>query len=199
MRAQVLGLMMMAGAAQAEVPLAGVIATLPKAMQDDLLQAPELFEQRYSNIVANFGGAEGIDPAGIELYIAVTRAEARAKATARFLAADLDADGSIARSEVEQLGQTLSARQRGSLRKAFGAADTDADDRLSVAELRVAAENAAQRATSAMDAAALRSLPLLDLNKDGVTSILEVRQVALAAASAARATEAQALLRQKQI
>jgi len=181
-----------AGAGQAQqvsppddAQIARLIRTLPQAVQDSLIEAPERFAENAAGVIGGYGGPDGIDPAGIDLYIDVTRAAARSRTTARLMEADLDNDSAIRRTEVEALGQTLSAFQRGQLRRLFDRADKDRDSTVPAAELRAQADADAPKVISQNRELALRSLPLLDVNQDGLVSLAEVARVAAVARATA--------------
>ena len=162
-----------------------LIQTLPQPVEDSLIGAPERFVENAADVIGGYGGPDGIDPAGIDLFIGVTRAAARSRTTARLLAADLDNDSAIPRIEIEALGQTLSAFQRGQLRRLFDGADANRDSTVTAAELRTRADADARKAISQNRELALRSLPLLDLDRDGLVSLAEVARVAAVARAAA--------------
>jgi len=181
-----------AGAGQAQqvsppddAQIVRLIQTLPQPVQDSLIEAPERFVDNAADVIGGYGGPDGIDPAGIDLFIDVTRAAARSRITARLMAADLDNDSAIRRIEMEALGQTLSAFQRGQLRRLFDRSDTDRDSTVPAAELRAQADADARKVISQNRELALRSLPLLDINQDGLVSLAEVARVAAVARATA--------------
>ena len=168
-----------------DLQIARLIRMLPQPVQDTLLTAPDRFVENAAGVISGFGGPDGIDPAGIDLFIDVTRAASRSRTTARLMEADLDNDGAIRRSEMEALGQTLSAFQRGQLRRLFDRADADHDSAVLAAELRVRADLDAQKVISRNRELALRSLPLLDVDQNGLVSLAEVTRVAAVARATA--------------
>jgi len=181
-----------AGAGQAQqvsspddAQIVRLIRTLPQAVQDSLIEAPERFVENAADVIGGYGGPDGIDPAGIDLFIDVTRAAARSRTTARLMEADLDNDSTIRRTELEALGQTLSAFQRGQLRRLFDRADANRDSTVPAAELRAEADVGARKVISQNRELALRSLPLLDVDQDGLVSLAEVARVAAVARATA--------------
>jgi hypothetical protein len=162
-----------------------LIQMLPQSVQDSLLEAPERFVENAAGVISGFGGPDGIDLAGIDLFIDTTRAASRARTTARLMEADLDNDTAIRRAEMEALGQTLSAFQRGQLRRLFDRADADHDSLVPATELRAQAAAEAQKVISRNRELALRSLPLLDLDQNGLVSMAEVMRVAAVALATA--------------
>lgn len=174
-----------------------LIQELPQQVRENLVARPERFGTGMARVIGDFGSAAGIDRAGIALFIGVTRAKARSTATASLMDADLDDDGVIRRSEVEGLGQTVSAARRGQMRRQFDRADADRDQQVTAAELRADAAAAANTAIDGAQELALRSLPLLDLDKDGLVSVAEVLQVAAVAQAAAATMAEQAALAAK--
>jgi hypothetical protein len=164
-----------------------IIDSLPPPVRAALLDRQDGFVDWAAQVIGAYGGPDGIDPTSVDLFINVTRADARSRATARLLDADLTADGLILRTEVEGLCKVVSAYTRGQLRRAFDRADADRDQRITPAELRAYAEAAAQKDIGKVDEQILRSLPLLDLDRDGLVSVAEVAAiVAFATASAAK-------------
>ncbi len=181
-----------AGAGQAEQvsppndpQIARLIRNLPQPVQDSLLEAPDGFVENAAGVISGYGGPDGIDPAGIDLFIDVTRAASRARITARLMEADLDNDGAIGRPEMEATGQTLSAYQRGQLRRLFDRADADYDSVVLAAELRAQADIDARKVISRNRELTLRSLPLLDVDQNGLVSMAEVARVAAVARATA--------------
>ncbi len=156
-------------------------AGLPQDTLGRIQAAPERFVERMAEIIAGYGGAEGIDANGIARYIAVTRAEARARRMTEMLAADLDNDGAITAAEVATLAPLLEARQRGRLVEAHRRGDADGDGEVTTAELQALAERAAQRRVSARAATALQGLMAFDLDGNAVLSTAELGQVVAAA------------------
>jgi hypothetical protein len=144
---------------------------LEVAMGDD----PERFAEMVTDLIAGFGVAGNLRAEGIEEHIALERAAARATALRRFLAMDLDGDGTVDRSELEVSQRAASASMRGKLERQFKAADRDGSDQIDLAELRAEGQAAALRALGEAEAETLRALITLDANGDGALQIGEVR------------------------
>lgn len=155
-----------AGSAQAqEDPLAAAMA-----------ESPERFQAQVTDLIAGFGTARGLQADGIETHIALVRAGARATALRRFLAMDLDADGSVTRAELSAVQAASGAVGRGRLERQFTGADTTGDGRLAPDELAAAGEMAALRALDPGEAEVLRALMRLDGDGDGALTADEVTE-----------------------
>lgn len=153
-------------------PLAALAeeTALQKAMQKD----PERFASRVVDLIAGFGGPEGLRLDGIEDHIVLERAAARASALRRFHAMDLGFDGSIDRAELQVSQRAANAEGRGRLERQFRAADADADGRVDPAELAEQGRIAALRALGEEEADFLRGLMALDADGDGALTAAEV-------------------------
>ncbi len=143
---------------------------LQTAMQKD----PERFAGRVTELIAGFGGPEGLTLAGIEEHIALERAGARAATLRRFLALDLDADGAVSRAELRVSQRAASADGRGRLERQFIAADMDLDGTADAAELVEQGRVAALRALGEDEAGYLRGLMALDADGNGALTGAEV-------------------------
>ena len=153
-------------------PLAAVAeeTALDKAMRKD----PDRFAGQVLDLIAGFGGPDGLRPEGIEEHIALERAGARASTLRRFLAMDLDADGAVDRAELLVSQRAASAEGRGRLERQFLAADTDADDRVDAAELAEQGRLAGLRSISEGEAEFLRGMMVLDADGNGALTGAEV-------------------------
>ncbi len=136
---------------------------------------PGRLEARLLDLVAGFGGSEGLTGQGIEEHIALERSGARASALRRLLALDLDADGSVTRAELLVTQRAASATGRGRLERHFAAADADGDDRLTPDEIAAAGLAAGLTGLREAEAALLRAALRLDGNGDGALTAEEVR------------------------
>ncbi|MBA3909323.1 MAG: hypothetical protein C0524_05415 [Rhodobacter sp.] len=144
---------------------------LEQAMRDDAAG----FQAMAEDVIAGFGGPDGLTPDGIEDHVALARAVARAEAMRRLLAIDLGNDGSVDRNELEVTQRAASAAARGRLERQFASADTNGDARIDPAEIRANGHIAALRAMSETDVELLRALITLDLGGDGAVSLQELR------------------------
>lgn len=143
---------------------------LQKAMQKD----PERFAGRVTDLIAGFGGPEGLTLAGIEEHIALERAGARASTLRRFLAMDLDADGMVDRTELQVSQRAANSDARGRMERQFLAADANGDGRADGAELAEQGRLAGLRAISEEEAGFLRGLMVLDSDGNGALTGAEV-------------------------
>ena len=159
---------------------AEVAAGLPPATLKRIQAAPDGYLDRTATIIAGYGGAQGIDAAGIDRYIAVTRAEARARLLGSLLAADLDNDGAVTADEVAELAPLIGARERGRLLRAQVQGDPDSDGMMSARELQAVAEKAGMQRVSAAAATALVGLMAFDLDGNGLVSPIELADVVAA-------------------
>ncbi|MEX0285334.1 MAG: EF-hand domain-containing protein [Paracoccaceae bacterium] len=143
-------------------------------LDDALSKRPEYFVQEVASVILGHGTDGRIDAAGIDRFIALERARSRAYYMRRFHQADLDADGTISRAEMQVLQDVSSARQRGLLEVEFRKADANNDGRVTPDELADFAENGARRGFSTSEALAWRSLIALDRDGDGAVSLDDV-------------------------
>lgn len=159
------------GAARAQ----GLPEALDEALDKAIAKNPERFLAVAEDLVAGFGGPEGLTLAGIEEHVALERASARASAMRRLLAMDLDGDGSVAREELQVVQRAASAVARGRLERQFAAADRDKDGAIGAAEMRADAEAAALKALGEAEADVLRALMALDSDGNGALTLAELR------------------------
>jgi hypothetical protein len=155
-------------------------SALDKAMGRD----PDRFAARVTDLIAGFGGADGLTAAGIEDHIALERAAARASALRRMLAMDLDADGAVDGPELAVTQRAASAQTRGRMERQFRAADLDGDGRIDAKEMEADARAAALRALDEEEATMLRALLTLDRDGNAALSVDEVEAAAALAAEA---------------
>ncbi len=153
---------------------------LEKAMARD----PDRFAARVTDLIAGFGGPDGLTASGIEDHIALERAGARASSLRRMLAMDLDADGGLDGAELAVTQRAVSAKARGRIERQFRAADLNGDGRVDAVEMAADARAAGLRALDEEEATLLRAL--LSLDRDG-NSALSVPEIEAAAAPAAKA------------
>lgn len=144
-------------------------------MAEAMARNPERFAARMVDLVAGFAGPDGLTSAGIEEHVALERAGARASAIRRFLAMDLDADGTVTRAELLVVQRAASASGRGRLERSFAAADGDGDGQLVWAEVMAAGAAAAMAALDEGEAQMLRALIRLDADGSGAVTADEVR------------------------
>lgn len=168
------GLVLWPLAALAEAPAPD--SALDRAMRRD----PGRFADRVVELIAGFGGPQGLTLAGIDDHVALERAGARAAALRRFHAMDLDFDGSVDRAEVEISRRAANAAGRGRMERQFSAADSNGDERVDAAELAEQGRLAGLRALDEDEAAGLRGLMALDQDGDGALTADEVAQAVAA-------------------
>ena len=144
---------------------------LSQAMQRN----PGRFEARMVDLIAGFGGPDGLTVQGIEEHVALERAGARASALRRLLAMDLDGDGSMTRAELVVAQRAASAKARGRMERQFAGADRNSDGRIDDAELAAEGQAAALAALDEDAAALLRATLRLDADGNGALSAQELR------------------------
>jgi hypothetical protein len=147
--------------------------------QDDMLVAiqknPDRYFDRASALIYGYGGPKGIDKAGIEQAIALQRADARALAMRKLMAADLDFDGAIGGDEIAVIGAAANATARGRLWQMFAAADADGDGRVTAEELAAWGLAQAMDRVSAADAAETLAVLGFDSDNNGWVTLGELR------------------------
>ncbi|WP_333817419.1 hypothetical protein [Tabrizicola sp.] len=153
---------------------AGVARAEEDALTEAMSRNPDQFEARTIDLIAGFGGAEGLTSGQIEAHIALERAGARASALRRFAAMDLDADGAVTQEELAVSQRAASAQGRGRLARQFTAADADGSGTVDAAEITTAGAAAALAALGADEADLLRALMQLDADGNGVLTVAEV-------------------------
>lgn len=156
----------------------GVMAGAVRAEEDPLTETmsrnPERFAARTIDLIAGFGGPEGLRADAIETHIALERAGARASALRRFLAMDLDADGSVTRAELATSQHAASAQGRGRLERQFAAADADGSSTVDADEMSAFGAAAGLQALGEAEADLLRALLQLDADGNGALTTAEV-------------------------
>lgn len=161
-------------------PALGQETGLETAMARD----PDRFAARMTDLIAGFGGPDGLTAAGIEDHIALERAAGRASALRRMLAMDLDADGALDADELAVTQRAASASGRGRLERQFRAADLDGDGRVDAEEMQADARAAGLRALGEEEATMLRALLSLDRDGNAALSVEEIEAAATAASEA---------------
>jgi len=166
------------GAQPAQTAAEARALALAQGLPADLLQminrSPGSFEVRVSDMIASFGAAKGLQPAGIEQVILTDRARVRAREVSRFVRADLDGDGVVTRSEIDALIAMSSQGARGRLDVNWRRADADQDGQVQPAELARFANDMAAEKVSDTVVNRYRALMGLDLSGDGFLTVDEV-------------------------
>jgi Ca2+-binding EF-hand superfamily protein len=127
------------------------------------------------DLVAGFGGPDGLTRDGVADHVALERAGARATAMRRLIAMDLDGDGAVQRGELLVTQRAAGAGTRGRMERQFAAADADADGTVSAAEIAADGKAAALRALGEEEEELLLSILTLDQNGDGALTAEELR------------------------
>lgn len=148
---------------------------LSEAVLNEVKSDPAPFLELAASLIHGFGGAGGIDQAGVDRFVALERAEARASALRRLQVADLDFDGAVGREEMAVLVAAAAAKSRGRLWALHEAADSDGDASVSADELMVFGRAEAMLRFSALDEAVARSVLTFDSDKDGLVTLDEVK------------------------
>ncbi len=159
--------MVLAGSAGAQ----GLSDAVLKQVQAD----PAPFLTLAADLIHGFGGEKGIDRAGVDRFVALERAAARASALRRLAVADLDFDGAVTAAELAVLAAATSAKARGRLWALLEKADGNGDRVVSAAEAAGFGRAEAMRAFSPGDEAVARAVLTFDSDADGWVSLDEVR------------------------
>lgn len=156
----------------AQGALAQAVETpLQKAMQGN----PARFEATMLDLVAGFGGPEGLTRDGVAEHVALERAAGRATAMRRLMAMDLNADGDVQREELQVAQRAASAGSRGRMERQFAAADADGDSKVTAAEISADGAAAALGALGKDEEALLLSVLSLDADGNSALSAVELR------------------------
>jgi hypothetical protein len=151
-------------------------ATEGDVLAEAIARNPDRLADRLVDLVAGFGQDGGLTAEGIAEHIALERAGARAASLRRYLAMDLDADGSIGGDELAAVQRAASAGSRGRMERDFAAADTNGNGRLDAGEIAAAGQAAALRSLDEGEADLLRAAMRLDANADGRLTAREVME-----------------------
>jgi hypothetical protein len=156
--------------------LGGVMmASAQEDMMLTIKKNPDRYFVATSALIYGHGGPKGIDKAGIELALALKRADVRAAALRKLLLADLDFDGAIDREEMTKVAMAASATARGRLWQMHAVADADGDGRVVEGELSAWGLAQAMQRVSAVDEAETLAVLGFDSDKDGWVSLTELR------------------------
>jgi hypothetical protein len=150
--------------------LAGVDGALAKRMQRDMDDVAE----DAMTLILGYGTGGGIDRAGIETWLSVERATARAQVMRRIIEADLNADGTVTAAEIAVIAGAAEARLRGRIMQNHALADVDGDGAVSGPEAAARAQAFAMERVSEGDAARALALMGLDMDGDGRLTLAEV-------------------------
>lgn len=156
---------------------------LSEAVLKQVQADPEPFLELAAALIHGFGGPQGLDAAGVDRFVALERAEARASALRRVQVADLDFDGGVTADEMGVLVAAASAKARGRLWALFEAADANTDRALSADETALWGRAEALRSFSPADEAIARAVLSFDGNADGWVTLEEVRAAVAALAT----------------
>lgn len=161
--------------ASAPDPAAVALAkSLPAPLLKTILRGTSGFTNDMADMIASYGGDQGLTESGIGWMIQADRAEARARARLRFAAADLDDDGIVTRAEIDKRIKLLAKGGRGRLDLDFRAADLDKDQHVSADEIARFAAVKAVATLSEEQADSWQATMQLDLNADGYLLLDEV-------------------------
>ncbi len=150
---------------------------LPERLLKQMNKAKSKFLEDAAALILGYGTVDGIGPAGIEHFIASSRAEIRARAMARLLAGDLDNDGAVSGEELASLVANASATGRGRLQLSFTLADADQAGFVTAAELRAFGQTKALDLFDEAEANDWRQFMLFDLDGNGHVALPEVMEV----------------------
>jgi hypothetical protein len=154
----------------------GAFAQVSPAVIEAMRDNPERFEARLLDLIAGFGGPDGLTAQGIDDHVALERASARASTLRRFQAIDLDADGQVTRAELQVAQRAATASARGRMERLFLTADGNGDNLVDAAEIAAQGKAAALQAMGEDEAALLRATLALDRDGDGALTAIELRR-----------------------
>lgn len=147
---------------------------LSEAALQRLRSDPAPFLELAASVISSQGEAGAVGLAGVDRFVAMERAMARASAM-RLQMADGDLDGLVTRDEMMARAVALAQVQNDRLWAQFQAADGDGDGVLSAAELSAFGHAQAFGAFSEMDEALVRMVLSFDGDGDGMVSLGEVQ------------------------
>lgn len=147
---------------------------LSEAAMQRLRSDPAPFLELAASVITAQGEAGAVGMAGVDRFVAMERAMARAAAM-RLQMADGDLDGVVTEAEMTARLAALAQAQNGRLWAQFQAADGDGDGALSAAELSAFGHAQAFTAFSEMDEALVRMVLSFDGDGDGMVSLGEVQ------------------------
>lgn len=147
---------------------------LSEAALQRLQSDPAPFLELAATVISSQGEAGAVGMAGVDRFVAMERAMARAAAM-RLQMADGDLDGVVTEAEMTARLAALAQVQNSRLWAQFQAADGDGDGALSAAELSAFGHAQAFTAFSEMDEALVRMVLSFDADGDGMVSLGEVQ------------------------
>ncbi len=147
---------------------------LSEAALQRLRSDPAPFLDLAAQVIASQGEAGVVGLAGVDRFVAVERAMARAAAM-RLQMADGDLDGLVTEAELTARLAALAQAQNSRAWAQFQAADGDGNGVLSAAELSEFGHAQAFTAFSEMDEALVRMVLSFDGDGDGLVSLGEVQ------------------------
>lgn len=148
---------------------------LPDMLLKSIKADPDGYLDGVMVLIAAYGAADGITEDQVGISLALVRAKARSSAILPLIGADLDADGTVTRSEVVVAEGAASASARGKLEKAFRGADADGDALVTPVEMTDFGLAAALAAYSPAQMARVKVLMGFDADGDGKVTVHEVR------------------------
>ncbi len=153
----------------------GLAQAVPERLIKQLRNDPAPYLDLAADLIHGFGGAKGIDRAGIAQFTALERAKARAGALRSLCVIDLDFDDNLTKEEIARVAAAASAGARGRLWKTFETADGDGDGAVSASEIAGFGRAAALSGFDFADEAQVMSVLAFDGNADGWVDLAEVK------------------------
>lgn len=151
-----------------------IMRRIPEATLKRLRKFPDRFIEEMASLIYGYGGGLGIDLAGIDRFIAMDRADVRAREVRRLMVGDLDNDLVVSLVEIKALMGAKRAGMRGRLLLKFKAADRNHDNAASAAEIRDFAQMRAMERVSHDDEKRLYGLMGFDLDENGWVEMEEI-------------------------
>jgi hypothetical protein len=139
---------------------------------------PEQFVARAAKLIYGHGGTGSmgkIDLAGLQTYVALQRAIARASAIEPLFAADLNGDWAVSTAEMTSVARAASADQRWRLMGLLAAADTDQDSVATHEEIMAFGQTQALQSFDTKEENEAYVLLQMDIDRDGFVTMDEVQ------------------------
>lgn len=157
------------------MPLVAGAQVMPESLAAQVARDPDGYLDDLAVLIAGYGRNGAIDGQGLQNFVAMERADARALAMRRLQGADLNGDGAIGGDEMRVKAAASASAARGRLILYFGKADLDRDDLVSVDELQAYANLVALQSVSDEKAANIFAVLGFDLNGDNRVTLDEAK------------------------
>lgn len=157
------------------MPVVAGAQVLPESLAAQVARDPDAYLDDLAVLISGYGKNGAIDGQGLQNFVAMERADARAMALRRLQGADLDGDGAILGDEMRIKAAASAAAARGRLILYFGKADLDRDDKVSANEVQAYANMVALQSISEEKAAKVYAVLGFDQDGDGWVTLAEAK------------------------